>query len=61
MSNKVKIKRTVDLQSLERLAKVLGTFDENITFLSRELDIVAYVDGVKIRLEGDEEQLVLGE
>ena len=61
MSNKVKIKRTVDLQSLERLAKVLGTFDENITFLSRELDIVAYVDGVKIRLEGDEEQVVLGE
>ena len=38
---------TVDAKSLDRLAKLLGNFDENLNFLARELGVVAYVDGVK--------------
>ncbi len=43
----------VDTGGVDKLAKILGTFDENLNFLARELDVVAYVDGVKIRLEGE--------
>ena len=43
----------VDVGAVDKLAKILGAFDENLNFLSRELGIVAYVDGVKIRLEGE--------
>ncbi len=43
----------VDTGSVDRLARLLGAFDENLNFLARELDVVAYVDGVKIRLEGE--------
>ncbi len=44
---------TVDTRSVDKLAKILGAFDENLNFLARELDVVAYVDGVQIRLEGE--------
>ena len=40
---------------MDKLSRILGTFDENLTLLSRELDLTAYVDGVKIHLEGEEE------
>ncbi len=43
----------VDTESVDKLAKILGAFDENLNFLARELDVVAYVDGVKIRIEGE--------
>ncbi len=43
----------VDTHSVDKLAKILGAFDENLNFLARELDVVAYVDGVNIRLEGE--------
>ena len=52
--------QTVDTKSVDRLARILGAFDENLNFLSRELGVVAYVDGVKIRLEGDEEGVTTG-
>ena len=55
-----RIKRTVDTGSVDRLARILGAFDENLNFLSRELGIVAYVDGVKIHLEGDTDEVRLG-
>ena len=55
-----RIKRTVDTGSVDRLARILGTFDENLNFLSRELGIVAYVDGVKIHLEGDVDEVRIG-
>ena len=45
---------------MDRLAKILGIFDENLNFLSRELGVVAYVDGVKIRIEGGEQEVMLG-
>ncbi len=53
MSNVEKITETVNTKSVDRLAKILGAFDENLSFLARELGIVAYVDGVKIKLEGE--------
>ena len=55
MTKKMKWTETVDVGSVDRLARILGAFDENLNFLTRELGIVAYVDGMKIRLEGDEE------
>ena len=51
---------TVDVKSVDRLAQILGAFDENLNFLSKELGIVGYVDGVKIRLEGDVEGTRIG-
>ncbi len=47
-------RRTVDIQSMDKLVKLLGAYDENLTFLSSELGIVAYVDGVKIHLDGED-------
>ena len=55
-----KTQKTVDAISLDKLSAVLGAFDENLEFLMRELGIVAYVEGVKIRLEGELEQVVTG-
>lgn len=60
MSHTEKTIETVDLKSVDRLAQILGAFDENLNFLSKELGIVAYVDGVKIRLEGDEDGVRVG-
>lgn len=60
MSEKEKTIQTLDAKSVDRLARVLGAFDENLELLSRELDIVAYVDGVKIRLEGGYENVACG-
>ncbi|MBR1974404.1 MAG: PhoH family protein [Clostridia bacterium] len=60
MSNLEKTIQTVDTKSVDRLARILGAFDENLNFLSQELGIVAYVDGVKIRLEGEEKAVMLG-
>ncbi len=50
-----KTKAVVDAKSVDKLARLLGAFDENLNHLIRELDVVAYVDGVKIRVEGEEE------
>ena len=55
-----RIRQTVDVKSVDRLAKILGAFDENLNFLSRTLELVAYVDGVKILLEGEEKNVMLG-
>ena len=60
MSQTEKTVETIDLKSVDRLAQILGAFDENLNFLSRELGIVGYVDGVKIRLEGDTEGVRVG-
>ncbi len=51
---------TVDVGSVDKLARILGAFDENLNFLSRELGIVGYVDGVKIRLEGENQAVRIG-
>ncbi len=47
-------RRTVDIKSMDKLAMLLGAYDENLTFLSSELGVVAYVDGLKIHLDGED-------
>lgn len=49
----MKDKRTVETQSVDRLSRVLGAFDENLEFLARELGVTAFVDGLKIVIEGE--------
>lgn len=56
-----KIKSTITLKSLEELSAILGTYDENLTYLTRELNLLAYVDGMKIKLEGNVEDVTCGE
>ncbi len=56
-----KVKRTVQLSALEELSGVLGSYDENLTHLARELNLLAYVDGMKICLEGSQEEVECGE
>ena len=51
----------MEVGSLDRLSKLLGSFDENLDFLMRELSVTAYVDGMKIRLEGRAEEIALAE
>ena len=53
MANTDKTMQSVDVGSVDKLARILGAFDENLNFLSRELGVLAYVDGVKIRVEGE--------
>ena len=50
----MKFKQSVDVGSIEKLSKILGAFDENLNALCRELSVVAYVDGVKIIVDGEE-------
>ncbi len=52
-------KRTIDFGSIEKLSKILGTFDENLNFLAHELGVIPYVDGVRICLQGDGEGVEL--
>ncbi len=59
MANMERAVEILDTKSVDKLAKILGAFDENLNFLARELDVVAYVDGVKIRLEGEEKAVSL--
>ncbi len=49
----------IDTKSVDRLAKILGAFDENLNFLAKELDVMAYVEGIKIRVEGRSEEVAL--
>ena len=51
---------TIDVKSVDKLARILGTFDENLNFLCKELIVLSYVEGVKIRLEGEEKAVALG-
>ena len=55
MNNAKKTTVTVDAKSVDKLARLLGAFDENLNYLMRELGVVAYVEGVKIRVEGEDE------
>lgn len=54
---KAKATQTVDIRSVDKLVQILGAFDENLNVLSRTLAITAYVEGTKIRLEGEQESV----
>ncbi len=49
-------KKTIDAGNVDDLQKLLGTFDENLNIVTRELGITASVDGVSIRLSGGKEE-----
>ena len=53
MAKELKVTETVDTKSVDRLARVLGAFDENLEYLSKELGVLTYVEGMKIRVEGE--------
>ena len=61
MTNGGRTTTTVDCNSMDKLVKVLGTFDENLTFISKETGAVCYVEGAKIRIEGKAECVALAE
>jgi phosphate starvation-inducible PhoH-like protein len=60
MAENAKRVEIVDTKSVDRLARLLGNFDENLNYLARALAISAYVEGVKIRLSGDGESVQIG-
>ncbi|MBR4942492.1 MAG: PhoH family protein [Clostridia bacterium] len=51
----INVKKIMEIKSLDELSGILGAYDENLTYIARELEILAYVDGMKIRLEGEED------
>ncbi len=55
-----KIKSAVATSSTDELQKILGNFDENISVITRELNLVAHLDDLKIILEGESEDVTLG-
>ena len=58
MSN---LKTTIETGSSDRLMQILGTFDENLALLTRELGVLCYVDGTGIRIEGESEAVQTAE
>ena len=57
----ITVKKTIEVKSLDELSGVLGIYDEHLTHISRELELLAYVEGMKIRLEGNEDAVRCGE
>lgn len=53
-------KFTIETGALDKLQKVLGVFDENITTIARELDLLTHVNGTSIVLEGEEQNVITG-
>ncbi len=51
----------IELGSLDVLSELLGVFDENLNVITRETGAIAYVEGSKIRLVGEEERTALAE
>ncbi len=49
----------VDCENNENLTLLLGVFDENLNIISRETGVSAFVEGTKIRLSGEEGQVLL--
>ena len=61
MTNNGKIERLINCKEMDKLAQILGPFDENLNFICKETDVLGFVDGVKIRLEGKEKRVDLAE
>lgn len=51
------IERRITASSIEELSKVLGTFDENLSAVSRELKVICRVDGLDIIISGPDENV----
>ncbi len=53
----MEIERRASADSVDDLAKVLGTFDENLNAISRELSVICRVDGLDIVIRGEEDSV----
>ena len=51
------IERKVSVGNIEELSKLLGTFDENLNTISRELQVFCRVEGVDIVISGADENV----
>lgn len=51
------IERRITASSIEELSKVLGTFDENLSAVSRELKVICRVEGLDIIISGPDENV----
>ena len=47
----------VEAESVDRLQKILGSFDENLNVIIRELGVFIRVEGVTFIIEGEEEKV----
>ncbi len=50
-----------EMGNLKNLSQLLGAFDENLNVIARETGVTAFVDGTKIRLRGEAENIKLAE
>ena len=55
----MKVERKIAVSSVECLSKVLGSFDENLNAVSRELQVLCRVEGNHIIAEGNDENVHL--
>ena len=53
----MEIERRATAENVEDLSKVLGTFDENLNAISRELSVICRVDGLDIVIRGEEDSV----
>ena len=53
MNNTVK---KVEADSVDKLQRILGTFDENLNIIMRELGVIIRVEGLTFVIEGVEER-----
>ena len=53
----MEIERRASAENVEDLAKVLGTFDENLNAIARELSVICRVDGLDIVIRGEEDSV----
>jgi len=51
------MEKKVNAGNVECLSKVLGSFDENLNAVSRELQVICRVEGANIIIEGNEENV----
>ncbi|MBO4262298.1 MAG: PhoH family protein [Clostridia bacterium] len=51
----------VDAGNNDDLTALLGAFDENLNIIARETEVNAFVDGTKIKLSGEEGQVLVAE
>ena len=49
--------KKVEADSVDKLQRILGTFDENLNAISRELSVICRVDGLDIVIRGEEDSV----
>ena len=52
-------KISIDAGNLDTMQKLLGTFDENLNIVTQELGVQASVEGVRLKVSGEEGSVVL--